>query len=134
MIELSKKDMMLSYGGLITRLIHAYDIAIPPDKEVIKLDRFNVINRNLLRRLRCTFRNRIWTRLPRSTNPLPPRPEPETLIFRGNQSTPTGTFEATPPVEQVPPSINDIGTRFDRFEQHQDGLEQCQGQILIELQ
>ena len=48
MIKLSKKDMMLPYGGLITRLIHAYDIVIPPDEEVMKLDRFNIINRNLL--------------------------------------------------------------------------------------
>ena len=59
---------------------------------------------------------------------------PKHQYFMGNQSPPTSSFEATPPVEQVPPSINDIGTRFDRFEQHQDGLEQCQGQILIELQ
>ena len=35
MIELSKQDMMFSYGGLITRLLHAYDIVIPPDEEVI---------------------------------------------------------------------------------------------------
>ena len=44
MIELSKKDMMLPYGGLIIRLIHAYDIVIPPNEKVMKLDRFNVIN------------------------------------------------------------------------------------------
>ena len=43
MIELSKKDMMLPYGGLITRLIHTYDIVIPPTEEVMKLDIFSVI-------------------------------------------------------------------------------------------
>ena len=48
MIELSKKDMMLLYGGLITRLLYAYDIAIPPDEEVIKLDIFSIINKNIL--------------------------------------------------------------------------------------
>ena len=89
---------MLPYGGLITRLIHAHDIVIPPDEEVMKLDRFNVINRNLLRRLRCTFRNGIWTRLPRRTDPLPPEPKHKTLIFRGNQSPPNGFFEATSPI------------------------------------
>ena len=47
MIEISKKEMMLPYGSLITRLIHAYDIAIPHDEEVMKLDRFSVINKNL---------------------------------------------------------------------------------------
>ena len=46
MIEISKKEMMLPYGSLITRLIHAYDIAIPPDEKVMKLDRFSVINKN----------------------------------------------------------------------------------------
>ena len=64
MIELLKKDMMLPYSGLITRLLHAYDIAIPPEEEVIKLDKFSIINRNLLQRMRCTFKNSIWTRLP----------------------------------------------------------------------
>ena len=49
MIELSKRDMMLPYGGLITRLLHAYDITIPPDEKIIKLDRFSIINKNLLR-------------------------------------------------------------------------------------
>lgn len=43
-IELSTKNIILPYGGLITRLIHAHDIVILPDKETIKLDRFNVIN------------------------------------------------------------------------------------------
>ena len=74
MIDLSTKDMMLPYGELITRLMHAYDIVIPPDEETLKLDGFNVINRNLLRRLRCILRNRIWTRLPRRTEPPPPEP------------------------------------------------------------
>ena len=49
MIEISKKDMMLPYGGIITRILRAYDIAILPDEEVIKLDRFSIINKNLLR-------------------------------------------------------------------------------------
>ena len=84
MIELSKKDIMLSYGGLITRLIHAYDIVILPDEKILKLDRFNIINRNMLRRLRCIVRNETWTRLPRRTDPPPPDPKPETPIFRKN--------------------------------------------------
>ena len=62
---------MLPYGGLITRLIHAYDIVIPPYEEILKLVRFNIINRNLLRRLRRIVRNGTWTRLPRRTDPLP---------------------------------------------------------------
>ena len=61
---------MLLYGGLITRMLNAYDIAIPPDEEVIKLNRFSIINKNLLRRLKCTFRNGIWIRLPKRTDPL----------------------------------------------------------------
>ena len=96
---------MLPYVCLIIRLIHAYDIAIPPDEEVMKLDRFNIINRNLLRRLRYIFQNGIWTKLPRRIGPLPPELEPETSIFRGNQSPPTCLFEATPPTEQAPPLI-----------------------------
>ena len=117
MIELSKKDMMLPYGGLITRLIHAYDIVIPPDEEVMKLDRFNVINKNLLRRLRCTFINETWIRLPRRTDPLPPDLKTETPIFRDNQNPPTSPFKATPPVEQAPSSsTDDIRTRMDQFE------------------
>ena len=118
MIELSKKDTMLPYGGLITRLLHTYDIVIPPDEEVIKLDRFSIINKNLLRWMRCTFRNGIWSRLPRRTDPLQLEPELGTLIFRGNLSPLTGPFEESPPVEQAPPSsIDDIGTRMDHFEQ-----------------
>ena len=96
MIEQSKKDMMLPYGGLITRLIYAYDIVIPPDEEVMKLDRFNIINRNLLWRLRCIFKNGIWTRLHRMTNLLQSELEPKTPIFMDNQSPPTGPFEKTP--------------------------------------
>ena len=109
--------MMLPYGSLITRLLHAYDIDIPPEEKVIKLDRFSIINRNLLQQMRCTFRNGIWTRLPRRTNPLQPKPEPEIPIFRGNLSPLTGPFEESPLVEQVPPSsIEDIGIQMDRFE------------------
>ena len=71
--------------------------------------------------MRCMFRNDIWTRLSRRTDPLQPEPEPETSIFRGNQSPPTGLFEESPPVEQAPPSsIDDMGTRMDHFEQRQD--------------
>ena len=99
MIELSKKDMMLPYGGLIIRLIHTYDIVFSRDEEVINLDRFNVINRNILRRLRCIFRNKIQTKLPRRIDPLSPNPEPETPIFRGNQSPHTDTFKETPLAE-----------------------------------
>ncbi len=134
MIELSKKDMMLPYGGLITRLLHAYDITIPPDEEVRKLDRFSIINKNLLRWLRCTFGNGIWVRLPRRTDLPRPKPEPKTPIFRGNKSPPPSPFEATPPKEHPPPSsIDDIGTRMDRFKQYQDRLEQRQDQILTKL-
>ena len=57
MIEISKKEIILSYGGLITRILHAYDITIPLDEEVIKLDKFSIINKNLLRQMRCIFRN-----------------------------------------------------------------------------
>ena len=123
-IELSKRNMMLPYGGFITRLLYAFDIAISPDEEVIKLDRFSIINRNLLWRLRCIFRNSIWTRLLRRIDPHQPEPEPEIPIFRGNQSPPIGPFEESPLVEQAPPSsIEDIGTQMDRFEQRQDRLE-----------
>ena len=69
MIELSKKDMMLPYGGIITRILNAYDIAIPPDEEVIKVNRFSIINKNLLQRMRCIFRNGMWVRMPRRTDP-----------------------------------------------------------------
>ncbi|WP_217540047.1 hypothetical protein, partial [Stenotrophomonas sp. GbtcB23] len=48
MIELSKRDMMLPYGGIITRIFNAYDIPILSDEEVIKVDRFSAINKNLL--------------------------------------------------------------------------------------
>ncbi|CAL9106625.1 unnamed protein product [Musa textilis] len=75
MVDIASKDLMLSYGGLITRLLHAYNIRIPPDEEVIKVDRYNAINRNLLKRLRCTFRNGIWTRQPRRIDPAPPSVE-----------------------------------------------------------
>ena len=37
-IKLLKKDMMLPYGGLITRLIHAHDIVIALDEEILQLD------------------------------------------------------------------------------------------------
>ena len=43
--------------------------------------------------------------LPRRTDPLPPDPEPETSIFRENQSPPTGLFEVTPPIEHAPPYL-----------------------------
>ena len=109
---------MLPYDGLIIRLLYAYDITIPPEEEVIKLDRFSIINRNLLRWMRCTFRNGIQTRLPRRTDPLQPEQELETPIFKGNLSSPTGPFEESPLVEQAPPSsIEDIGIRMDHFEQ-----------------
>ena len=64
----------------------------------MKLDRFNVINKNLLRRLRCIFKNGIWTKLLKRTDLLPPDSEPETPIFMGNQS-PTSPFKATPPAK-----------------------------------
>ena len=135
MIEISKKNMILLYGGIITRILHAYDITIPPEEGVIKLDRFSIINRNLLQWMRCIFRNEIWTRLPWRTDPHQLELKPETPIFRGNLSPPIGPFEESPLVEQAPPSsIEDIGTQMDRFEQHQYQLEQSQDQILTELQ
>ena len=79
MIDLSTKVMILSYGGLITRLMHAHDIVILPE-ETLKLDRFNGINRNLLRRLRYIVRNKIWTRLPKRTEPPPLEPKLKTHI------------------------------------------------------
>ena len=48
MIEISKRDMILPYGGIITRMLNAYDITILPDEEVIKVDRCCIINKNLL--------------------------------------------------------------------------------------
>ena len=86
MIEISKNDMMLPYGGIITRILHTYDIAIPPDEEVIKFDRFSIINKNLLCRMRCLFRNGMWVRMPRRTDPPQPEPKPEIPIVRSTQS------------------------------------------------
>ena len=59
MIELSTKDIMISYCGFITRLMRAHDIVIPFDEETLKLDLFDVINRNLVRRLRFIVRNKL---------------------------------------------------------------------------
>ena len=78
---------------------------IPPDEETIKLDRFNVINRNILRRLRYIIRNSVWTRLPRRTNPPPPELELEIPIYRGSQSPPTSSFEVAPPTKLAPSSF-----------------------------
>ena len=135
MLELSKKDMMLPYGGIITRIMKAYDILIPPEEEVIKVDRFSIINKNLLHRLRCFYRNGNWVRMPRRTDPPQPEPEPKTPVFRGTQSPPICPFEETHPFEQThTSSIEDIGIRMDRFEQRQERLELRQDQILTELQ
>ena len=101
MIEISKKDMMLLYDSIITRILHAYDIAISLDEEVIKLDRFSIINKNLLRRMKCIFRNGMWVRMPKRTDPPQLEPEPETPIFRGTQSPPTGPFEESHQIEQA---------------------------------
>ena len=117
MIELSTKDMMFPYGGLITRLMHAHNIVIPSDEETLKLDRFNVINGNLLRRLRCIVRNGIWIRLPRRTEPPSPEPEPETPVYRESHSPPTSPLEVAPPTEQAASSyVDQIVTRLDRIE------------------
>ena len=60
----------------------------------------------------------------RRTDPLQPKSKPKTPIFRGNQYPPIGPFKELPPVEQAPPlSIDDIGTRMDRFELRQDRLD-----------
>ena len=120
--------MMLPYGDLITRLIHAHDIVIPPNEEIMKLDRFNIINRNLLRRLRCIVMNHVWTRLHKRTNPHPLESELEIPIHRGGQSFPTSPFEATPLIDLAPSSSTDsIATRLDRIELRQD-------QILTKIQ
>ena len=134
MLELSKKDMMLPYGGIITRIMKAYDILIPLEEEVMKVDRFSIINKNLLHRLRCYYRNGNWVRIPRRTDHPQPEPEPETPVFRGTQSPPILPFEETYPVEQTHTSIEEIGIRMDRFEQRQERIEQRQDQILSELQ
>ena len=139
MLELSTKDMMLPYGGIITRIMKAYDIQIPLEEEVMKSDRFSIINKNLLHRLRCHYRNGNWVRMPRRTDPPQPEPEPEpepeTPVFRSTHSPPICPFEETHPVEQThTSSIEDIGIRMDRFEQRQERLELRQDQILTELQ
>ena len=108
LIDLSTKEMMLPYGDLMTGLMHAHDIVIPPDEKIFKLDRFNIINKNLLRRLRCIVRNRIWTRLPKRTEPPLLEPEPETPIHRESHSPPTSPFELAPPIEQAPSSSADL--------------------------
>ncbi|CAL9756427.1 unnamed protein product [Musa acuminata subsp. burmannicoides] len=128
MIDISRKDIMLPYGGLITRLLHAHDITISPDEETMKLDKFNIINRNLLRRLRCIVINEIWTRLPRRIDPPPPKPVPNTPIHRGSHSPLTSPFEAIPPTDAAPSSSSKIiAARLDRLELRQD-------QILTEIQ
>ena len=97
MQDIIAKDTMLPYGGLITRLILAHNISVSPDEEIIQVDRFKTINKNLLKRLRCTFSNGIWVRQPRRTDLIPPPVEhPETLIFRGNESPPPSPFGAAP--------------------------------------
>ena len=85
--------------------------------------------------MRYIFRNGMWVRMSKRTDPAQPEPELEAPIFRGNQSPPTGPFEESHPIEQAPSSsIEDIGIRMDRFEQRQDRLEHRQDQILSELQ
>ena len=97
MQDIIAKDTILPYGGLITWLILAHDICVSPDEETIQVDWFNTINRNLLKRLRCTFSNGIWVRQPRRTDPIPPPVEhPETPILRGNESPPPSPFGAAP--------------------------------------
>ena len=59
MQDIIAKDSMLPYGGLVTRLMLAYNICVSPDKEIIQVDRFNTINKNLLKKLSCTFSNSI---------------------------------------------------------------------------
>ena len=88
---------MLLYGGLVTRLILTYNICVSLDEEIIQVDQFNTINKNLLKILRCIFCNGIWIRQPRMTDPVPPPVEyPETLIFKGNESPPPSPFGAAP--------------------------------------
>lgn len=36
-IDISKKDMMLLYGGMIIRILHTHDRVIPSSKEIMKL-------------------------------------------------------------------------------------------------
>ena len=97
MQDIIAKDSMLLYGGLVTRLMLAYNICVSPDEKIIQVDRFNTINKNLLKRLRCTFGNGIWIRQPRKTDPVPPPVEyPETPNFKGNESPPPSPFGAAP--------------------------------------
>ena len=91
------KDSMFPYRGLVTRLMLAYNICVSPDEEIIQVDRFNTINRNLLKRLRCTFGNGIWIRQPRRTDLVFLLVEhPKTPIFNGNESPPPSPFGAAP--------------------------------------
>ena len=123
---------MLSYGGLITRLILAHNISVSPDEEIIQVDRFNTINKNLLKRLRCTFSNGIWVRQPRRTDPIPlPVEHPETPIFRGNESPPPSPFGATP---SAPASSSEelIMAELHQFKSQQDQLKSQQEQIQIQ--
>ena len=77
--------------------------------------------------MRCIFRNGTWVRMLRRTDLPQPEPEPETLIFRGNQSPPTGPFKESHPIEQASSSsIEDIGIWMDCFEQRQDRLKHHQ--------
>ena len=109
MRDIIAKDTMLPYGGLVTRLILAHNICVSPNEEIIQVDRFTTINRNLLKRLRCTFSNGIWVRQPRRTDLVPPLVEhPETPIFRENESPPPSPFGAAPSESTLASSSEDL--------------------------
>ena len=122
---------MLPYGGLVTRLMLAYNICISPDEEIIQVDQFNTINRNILKRLRCTFSNGIWIRQPRRTDPVPPLVEHlETPIFSGNESPPSSPFSAAP-LEPTPASssVDPIMAELNQIKTQQEQLKSQQEQI-----
>ena len=122
---------MLPYGGLITRFLLSHDICIPPDEETIQNDQYNIINRNLLKRLRCTFSNGIWVRQPRRTDPIPPPVEhPETPILTGNESPPPSPFGAAPSAP-VSSSEKLIMAELSQFKFQQDKLKSQQEQIQL---
>ena len=133
MQDIMTKDTILPYGRLITRILHAYDICIPPDEESIQNDRYNIINKNLLKKLRCTFSNGIWVRQPRRTDPIPtPIEQPETPILMGNESPPPSPFGAAPSAP-VSSSEDIIMAELSQIKSQQEQIQNQQVEILKTL-
>lgn len=55
--------MMLLYEGLIIKILHIHNVAKPRNEEIIRQDKFNIINKNLLRRFMHYIINKIYIRL-----------------------------------------------------------------------